>query len=233
MDNEYYYQTIPPSYQRSLIPFTRDLTEIPDTQRTMYKNIDILIAPTLPALQRGVFEASKKTGLISSDIISKYYIMENSVIHLCKDLEKLILQTWTFGADSRIYAEQFILAYDLAFVDLPFLGKTQIDEFEIRILKDLYVDLFSNRKIIKMALGKCHQIIVKKDREQFHQQITRIVRNKYGYNITYNSENFSSALFTLTLLIYIDKMRPCIEPINFVTNKIKSKTSRLKFKFRL
>ncbi|RCK67607.1 hypothetical protein Cantr_03235 [Candida viswanathii] len=219
------YETIPPSYQSSLIPFTRQLADVPDTETQVTKQLDQIIGPTLPALHRGIFKASKNQGILSHLIVKWYYLLESSTIALCKRVEALILQTWKLGCNSSTFAEQFVLGFDLCFAKLPFTGNMIIEDYELRILKDLFVDLFSHKKIIDISMGRCHRLIVEKKRYNFQDHIAVKLKAKYGFDISCETDVFSSSLFTLTLLIYIEKMKPCK-----VLQTIQRKSSESKFR---
>lgn len=203
------YETVPPSYQSSLILFTRDLTDVPDPETRVVKRLDQIIGPALPALHRGIFKASEGQGLLSHKIMKWYYLMESSTIALCKSVEVLILQTWKLGCDSEAFAEQFVLGFDLCFSKLPFTGNMIIEDYELRTLKDLFVDLFSHKKVIKISLGRCYRLIINKKRHNFQDQISLKIKAKYGFDTFCDPDVFCNSLFTLSLLVYVEKMRPC------------------------
>lgn len=219
------YETVPPSYQSSLIPFTRQLTDVPDPETRVVKHLDQIIGPTIPALHRGIFKASKNQGILSHNIIKWYYLLESSTISLCKRVERLIIQTWKLGCDSETFAEQFVLGFDLCFAKLPFTGNMIIEDCELRTLKDLFVDLFSHKKIIEISMGKCHRLIMDKKRNNFQDYISMKMKAKYGFEMFCDTDVFCSSLFTVTLLVYIEKMKPCR-----VLQTIQRKTSESKFR---
>ncbi|KAI5951405.1 hypothetical protein KGF54_004479 [Candida jiufengensis] len=205
------FVSVPPSYQTSIVPYTKDLMNITDEEENSDCQImNRIIGPVLPTLHRGIFLACKSSGLINETLVSHYNLLEKSAQGLCRKVDKLIKDTWKLKLNNNnmiSYAYQFVLAYDLCFADLPFTGNTIIDSFDLKVLKELYVDLFSSSKIIKLSMkSKNRQLIASSYKEEFQDLIADKLKTKYGYCIPSNSEYFCRAIFTLTLVLYSNKM---------------------------